>query len=297
MNKTLSMGLAVLVLGGVSAACSSGPDAVDETPTADAVEESALASPRLYVIDCGFITAMDPENYDLRVEEVAGTTDFFTPCYLVEHPNGTLMWELGQIPDADFPEDGSMAAAGVFMSPKPLLPQLAEIGHTPSDITYVAMSHYHTDHSANANSFAGSTWLVQQVEHDAMFGEEPAGLSDRANYAELEHAETMLLDGDDYDVFGDGSVVIKSTPGHTPGHQSLFVNLANRGPVLLAGDLYHYVEERTLDRVPGFDFDAEATRRSRQAVEEFLTASGAELWIEHNIALNDTLDKSPAYYD
>jgi cephalosporin hydroxylase len=75
------------------------------------------------------------------------------------------------------------------------------------------------------------------------------------------------------------------------------VNLANRGPVLLAGDLYHYVEERTLDRVPGFDFDQEMTRQSRRAIEQFLTDTGAELWIEHDIALNDTLDKSPAYYD
>jgi N-acyl homoserine lactone hydrolase len=98
-------------------------------------------------------------------------------------------------------------------------------------------------------------------------------------------------------VFGDGSVVIKFTPGHTPGHQSLFVDLANRGPILLAGDLYHYVEERTLDRVPGFDFDQEMTRESRRGIEDFLVESGSEMWIEHDIALNDTLDKSPAFYD
>jgi glyoxylase-like metal-dependent hydrolase (beta-lactamase superfamily II) len=207
------------------------------------------------------------------------------------------MWDLGQIPDANFPDDGSMASAGVFLASRPLLPQLAEAGYQPADISYVAMSHYHTDHSANANSFAGSTWIVQRVEREAMFGAEPAGLSNRANYDQLESAETILVENQDHDVFGDGSVIIKFTPGHTPGHQSLFVDLANTGPILLAGDLYHYVEERTLDRVPGFDFDQEMTRESRRRVEDFLIESGAQLWIEHDMALAETLDKSPEFYD
>lgn len=284
----------VVGLVGLVASCST---AVEETGVGEAAEEATLASPRLYVMDCGFITAMNPENYDLRAEEISGSGDFFTPCYLIEHPAGTLMWDVGQIPDADFPEDGSMAVAGVFMSEKPLLPQLAEIGYQPGDITYVAMSHYHTDHSANANAFAGSTWIVQRTERDAMFAEQQAGLSNRANYAQLENAETIILEREDHDVFGDGTVVIKFTPGHTPGHQSLFLNLRNQGPTLLSGDLYHYVEERTLDRVPGFDFDAEMTRESRRRIEDFLAETGAELWIQHDIALGETLDKSPAYYD
>lgn len=255
------------------------------------------AGPKLYVMDCGIITMMNPESYDLRPGEISGSGDFATPCYLIVHPAGTLVYDVGQIPDADFPEDGSPATAGVFTSDRPLLPQLAEIGYQQSDITYLAMSHYHTDHSANANSFAGSTWIVQRAEREAMFGGDGPGLADPANYSELENAETILVEGEDYDVFGDGTVVLKFTPGHTPGHQSLFLDLANTGPILLAGDLYHYVEERTLDRVPGFDFDAEMTRASRRRVEEFLMETGAELWINHDMALYDTLVKSPAYYD
>jgi glyoxylase-like metal-dependent hydrolase (beta-lactamase superfamily II) len=256
-----------------------------------------LTSPRLYVMDCGIITMMNPENYDLRPEEITGSGDFVTPCYLVEHRSGTLIYDVGQIPDAEFPEDGSTAVAGVFASDRPLLPQLAAIGHAPEDITYLAMSHYHTDHSANANRFAGSTWIVQRAERDAMFGGEGPGLSQRANYSELKDAETILLDGEDHDVFGDGTVVIKFTPGHTPGHQSLFVDLANTGPILLAGDLYHYVEERTLDRVPGFDWNRDVTRQSRRQVEEFLLETGARLWINHDMALFDGLKISPAFYD
>ncbi len=60
-------------------------------------------------------------------------------------------------------------------------------------------------------------------------------------------------------MFGDGTVVIKFTPGHTPGHQSLFLKLAKTGPVLLSGDLYHYPEEITYKRIPSFDSDKEQT--------------------------------------
>ncbi len=293
--KRCVYGIGSLAVTGSLAACS--PGATDTNEESEPVAEAALTSPRLYVIDCGIITDMDPENFGLRAEEIAGTTDFFTPCYLVEHPDGTLLWDLGQIPDADFPEDGSTASAGVFMADAPLLPQLAEVGYAPADITFFAMSHYHTDHSANANTFAGATWIVQRAERDAMFAEQAAGLSDRDNYDQLENSETIVVENTDHDVFGDGSVVIKFTPGHTPGHQALFLDLANRGPLLLSGDLYHYVEERTLDRVPGFDFDQEMTRASRREIEDFLVETGAELWIQHDMALNAMLDMSPAYYD
>ena len=172
----------LLFLAGFCASCA--PAGIDETD--EAVQETAAVTPVLvYVMDCGFITMMNPENYDLRPEEITGSGDFVTPCYLIEHPEGTLVYDVGQIPDAEFPEDGSTAVSGVFASQRPLLPQIAEIGYEPGDITYMAMSHYHTDHSANANSFAGSTWIVQQAERDAMFGGEGPGLSTRSFYDQL----------------------------------------------------------------------------------------------------------------
>lgn len=82
---------------------------------------------------------------------------FFTPCYLVVHSCGTLMWDVGQIPDANFPAGGGPATQGSFTSTKPLLPQLAASGYKPSDITYFTLSRYHSDHTANANEFAYTT--------------------------------------------------------------------------------------------------------------------------------------------
>jgi glyoxylase-like metal-dependent hydrolase (beta-lactamase superfamily II) len=260
-------------------------------------QSDLLNGPRLYVMDCGFIPAMNPELYGLTAAELTSAADFVTPCYLVVHPGGTLLFDVGQIPDSEFPADGSPADAGFFRADRPLIPQLAEIGYAPEDITYMAMSHYHLDHSANANAFAGSTWIVQRAERDAMFAENAPGITNRSYYDQLEDADTVILEGEDYDVFGDGTVVLEFTPGHTPGHQSLYLDLASRGPVLLAGDLYHYVEERELDRVPSFDFDQEMTRATRRQVEAFLVETGAELWINHNLELFESLEKSPAFYD
>jgi glyoxylase-like metal-dependent hydrolase (beta-lactamase superfamily II) len=101
----------------------------------------------------------------------------------------------------------------------------------------------------------------------------------------------------DHDVFGDGTVVIKYAPGHTPGHQMLFLRLAKTGPLLLAGDLYHYPEERTLDRVPTFDTDRNQTRETRKKTEEFLKATGAQMWIQHDMGLYEKLKHAPQYID
>ena len=256
----------------------------------------APPSVRLYILDCGTIVDMNPVSYDLKPEEIKGPLDFITPCYLVVHPRGTLMWDVGEIADANMPASGP-GSQGPFRVSRKLLPQLAALGYKPPDITYLAISHYHGDHSANANEFAGSTWIVQEPERAAMFAEPPARMAPVAQYAKLKDAKTILLKSTDHDVFGDGSVVIKFAPGHTPGHQMLFLKFAKTGPVVLAGDLYHYPEERTLDRIPSFDTNRDQTRESRRKLEEFLKSSRAQLWIQHDKALHEKLKRAPEFID
>ena len=98
-------------------------------------------------------------------------------------------------------------------------------------------------------------------------------------------------------MFGDGRVVIKSAPGHTPGHQILYVKLAKTGDVVLSGDLYHYPEERTLNRVPTFEFNQDQTRATRVTIEALLKRTGAQLWIQHDFNGNARLKKAPDYYE
>ena len=207
------------------------------------------------------------------------------------------MFEAGAVMDSHFNPDGSPVTEGIMSATRALRPQLASAGYQPSDITFFAMSHYHSDHTANANDFAGATWIVQKAERDWMFSEKPQGIIQPASYSALRNAKTIVLENDDRDVFGDGSVVLMSTPGHTPGHQVLFVRLTKLGPVVLAGDLYHYPEERTTGRVPTFEFNAEQSRPSRQKVEAFLKQTAAQLWIEHDIQTHAKLPKAPAYVE
>jgi len=115
---------------------------------------------RLYILDCGTIVDPDPASYDLKPQEIKGPLDFITPCYLVVHPKGTLIWDVGEIADINMPASGP-GYQDRFRVGRKLLPQLAELGYKPADITYLAMSHYHKDHSANANEFAVSTWIAR----------------------------------------------------------------------------------------------------------------------------------------
>ena len=260
----------------------------------------APKSLRLYVLDCGKITGVSATGFGFKDGELA-TTDMVTPCFLIAHPRGTLMWDTGEIADSAVKTDGTPTKQGAFTVTRPLLPQLAAIGYTPQDITYLALSHYHGDHVANANSFAGSTWIVQQVERDAMFPEKPPekgpGGANPALYGALKQSKVMLIKNEDHDVFGDGTVVIKFTPGHTPGHQSLFLKLPKTGPVLLSGDLYHYPEEMTLKRIPSFDFNKDETAQSRAAMEAFVKQTHAQLWIQHDAIAGAKRKLAPQFYD
>jgi glyoxylase-like metal-dependent hydrolase (beta-lactamase superfamily II) len=174
---------------------------------------------------------------------------------------------------------------------------MEKIGYAPSDIEYLAFSHYHYDHIANANQFASATWLARKIERDALFSAQPPNKVNPANYSALKNSKTILIPTDDYDVFGDGTVVIKLAPGHTPAHQVLFLKLKKTGPVVLSGDLYHYPEERKLKRVPKFDADPRQTAETRERIEEFLKESGAELWIQHDFIANSKLKKAPQFYE
>ena len=108
----------------------------------------------------------------------------------------------------------------------------------------------------------------------------------------MKNSKTKLITGD-YDVFGDGSVTLILTPGHTPGHQSLMVKLPKTGTVILTGDLFHFPGERTFHTVPVND--KPETRASRQKIEALLKKNKAELWIQHDMIGNRKLKKSPAY--
>ena len=262
-------------------------------------------SVRLYVFDCGVLHNADMGRFNLKAEDVT-TTDMSMACFLIAHPKGNLIWDTGAVPDDSWTPTGSMVTQHVTLPDgqkrdadldKSLKAQLAEVGYSPADINFLALSHYHYDHTGNANEFASATWLVPQAERDAMFGGKFSGSLQPSTFSALQRSKTIILKENEYDVFGDASVIIKSAPGHTQGHQVLYVKLAKTGGVVLSGDLYHYPAEKTLDRVPTFEFSQEQTRASRKEVDVFLKKTGAQLWIQHDFVGNAKLKKSPQFYE
>jgi glyoxylase-like metal-dependent hydrolase (beta-lactamase superfamily II) len=260
---------------------------------------------RLYVFDGGTLASADMSRYRLTEQEVK-TTKMSVACYLVVHPRGTLMWDACAVPDASWTPNGTPQVRHLTLPDgqmrevtltSRLLPQLADAGVAPERITYLALSHDHWDHTANANAFAKATWIAPRVERDAMLATPAPALTQPAPYGALWTSRSVIITGDEHDVFGDGTVVIKSAPGHTPGHQVLLVRLPKTGPVLLSGDLYHYPEERALKRVPTFEVDQAQTAASRTAIDAFLARTRAQLWIQHDFTANAALRKAPAFYD
>jgi N-acyl homoserine lactone hydrolase len=254
---------------------------------------------RLYVFDNGTLLDIDPVRFGMTRQTVAAT-EMVASSYLIVHPKGTLQWEAGVIPDEQiktgqhrFPKGAKSYTTVVT---KTLESQLAQVGYAPRDITYFALSHSHGDHAGNANAFARSTWLVQKPERDYMFSDKRSP-AQRAIYSDLANSPIRLLDGGDHDVFGDGTVVIKAAYGHTPGHQVLQVKLAKSGLIILAGDLYHYQEQRGTNKTGPNESNPEQSAASRAAIETLIKQTGGQLWLAHDAANFRKLKLAPAYYD
>jgi glyoxylase-like metal-dependent hydrolase (beta-lactamase superfamily II) len=251
---------------------------------------------RMYVINCGVTHAKDVSPWTTPADS-AKPYVFSNHCYLVRHAKGLMLWDSG-FPDrfASLP-NGQANPRGTTIGylKKPLLESLKEIGVAPADIGHFAMSHSHGDHSGNAGLFAASTIYMQTAEYDVVFGPEPQRFNFISAYFDkLRGARIVKLNGD-HDVFGDGSVVIKSTPGHTQGHQALFVRLRQSGPVLLSGDFVHFRSNWEAKRSPSINYNADQTLRSMNEMDAFIKATGARLWINHDSEQSATIPKSPAF--
>ena len=288
--------LLILVLSFGLIACQQQPDTAAEAPVA----ASDAANPKLYVFDCGRIRLASIAAFNLRDTDTA-VRELSAPCYVVDHPEGQLLW------DAGLPSELA-AAEGWVVRPDGLANTLDEtlasqmarmgLGFDMGSLEYVAFSHIHWDHVGASNDVASGTWLVQQGDYDAAHAE--GNLSVPAVQPELlvsiKERPTEVLSGD-HDVFGDGTVQLIAADGHTPGHQVLFVDLAETGPVVLSGDLYHFQFSRANRVVPLFNVDAARSLQSMDKVEALVAMTGADFWLQHDASLFDSQQKAPGFYE
>jgi N-acyl homoserine lactone hydrolase len=250
---------------------------------------------KLYVFNCGMIRFESVEVFSISDDET-DVRELIVPCYVVEHEKGRLLWD-GGLPSSVADTEGWHGEGMLSRLDRTLGEQLPGIGLDMSSFDFVSFSHMHFDHVGVANELSGAMLIIQKPEYEAAFNGGPgADAFDTALFENLKDAERIIINGD-HDVFGDGLVHIVSAPGHTPGHQVLLINLPNTGPVVLSGDLYHFAISRKDRIVPGFNFDRDATLTSMDRVEQLVEDTGAEFWIEHELARFEQLKKAPAYYD
>jgi glyoxylase-like metal-dependent hydrolase (beta-lactamase superfamily II) len=203
-------------------------------------------------------------------------------CYLIKHGNDYLLWDAGH----------AMTMPNV--APKvSLVDQLAKINLTPEQIKYVGISHYHGDHVGQVGSFPKSTLLIGKGDWDEVTSAKPREGVVAAPFASWIKGESKVEPVPlDKDVFGDGSVIMLYTPGHTPGHHSLLVKLPKMGAVFISGDLMHFRENYDTNGVPTFNTDRAQTLASLDRAKKIVAGTKATVIIQHDAR---DLDKLPVF--
>jgi glyoxylase-like metal-dependent hydrolase (beta-lactamase superfamily II) len=250
---------------------------------------AAAGVDKLYVLDCGHISAADESRWTPG-ENVGVPIDLSDNCYLIHHTQGWFLWDAGLVDTIAAVPNGVDGANGALHMTKTvtLAAQLQELGVKPADIKGIGISHTHPDHIGNVEQFPQVMLYVQKAEY------EWPGEGGAPRF-KPEHPVTKL-EGD-RDVFGDGSVMILSTPGHTPGHQSLLVRLPKTGAIVLTGDAVHFKDNWDHRRVPGMNFNKEQTLASMQRIADLLATEHAQLWINHDRGQTDAQKKPPEFYE
>jgi N-acyl homoserine lactone hydrolase len=245
---------------------------------------------KLYILNCGEGVAGDISRWSPGLNE-GKSMNFVDSCYLIKHAQGWFLWDTGvadavaAMPDGLAPADPK---AVLWRRPKTLAGELDRLGVKPADIKGMAVSHTHPDHVGNVEMFPTTMLYVQKAEY------EWPGANNAPRF-KAEHPVTTL-EGD-RDIFGDGGVTILSTPGHTPGHQSLLVKLPKSGAIVLSGDAVHFTSNWEIRAVPSMNTNKEQTQASMQKIADTLTKEKAQLWINHDKAQRDGLKMSPEYYE
>lgn len=257
---------------------------------------------KLYRLDCGRSLANDQSIWTPG-ENQGQSIEFSSTCWLIKRGNRWLLWDTG-VPEVTVNDPNGWSTLPkliVYHLDKTLTAQLAEIGLKPPDVTYVAISHTHGDHIGNVALFPDAEILIQRTEYEWIHG----GNGPNENVNQLmalarsligNPRHIRLIDGD-LDVFGDGSVTLISTPGHTPGSQSLLVHLKNSGFIILSGDVVHLEENFAKSRVPSLNTDKQASIESMERIRQIIKTYKAIMFINHDKKQTDGLKLLPAFYD
>jgi N-acyl homoserine lactone hydrolase len=258
-----------------------------QTPPAQTPPAEAAAELSLTRFDCGKTTTLADVSRFSDVAAFKGlNVQLSFSCYLVKHGNDYLVWDTG-----------NPAATGTTPAPTApalsLVEQLAQLHLKPEQVTFVGISHYHGDHVGQVASFPQATLLIGKGDWDALNDAKPNPAVNPANFAHwISGGGKVEPVSGDKDVFGDGSVILLNTPGHTPGHHSLLVKLKEKGNVLITGDLSHFQENYDSNGVPTFNTNRADSLASLDRFKQLATNLHATVIIQHDAR---DIDKLPAF--
>ncbi len=253
---------------------------------------ASAADTELWRLDCGSIEVRNLGVFSDTFKYAGERRTLTDSCYLVRHDKDYMLWDAG-LPAALIGAKPDAASVFAPTLVEDLPTQLARIGVKPEQIGRLGISHNHFDHVGQAASFPGATLMIgaadfAQFKADPLpFTVDPSSIKPWLDG----HSKVDPISGD-RDVFGDGSVVILSTPGHTPGETSLLVRLKKTGPVLLSGDVVHFEEQFANRGVPTFNFDRADTLASMERLTDTANSLNATLIVQHD---GSEIDKLPAF--
>jgi glyoxylase-like metal-dependent hydrolase (beta-lactamase superfamily II) len=249
---------------------------------------NATAPLSLWRLDCGDATIKDYNSFfSDTLAYKSGPKEITDSCYLIRHGDSWMMWDAGLSEKlVGHPDSNPVMTLRMKQA---LAPQLARLGVKPEQIALLGISHYHGDHIGQAGLFAKAKLLIGKGDFDAL--KAPGGPDAAPLAAWISGGAPVQPVAGDLDIFGDGQVVMLSTPGHTPGHHSLLVRLAS-GPVILSGDLWHFTEQVALDGVPPFNTDRAQTLASMDRIRKLAANIHAKVVIQHEA---EDIAKLPAF--
>jgi N-acyl homoserine lactone hydrolase len=214
-------------------------------------------------------------------------------CYLVRTGEATILFDTGLSPRA-VPGLRRNDPLARFTDDDLLVHRLDRIGLDAGDVDMVVLSHLHYDHAGGAALFPKSELIVQTDEY--AYAHYPAsffaGFYYRKNF-DLPGYRWRLLDGDAELVPG---VTVLRTDGHTPGHQSLLVELPDSGPVILAADSCYWQEHIETERPPGVVWNPTLAMHSIKRLKTLARLVDGRIFPGHDPVFWQTVKQPPDAY-
>ena len=258
---------------------------------------------KLYFFEAGILKSF--KQYFTLGLGIGEPFDVPVPFLLIDHPKGIVMFDTGNALEIVSNKEehwGDILAAydPVMTEDQWCVNAIQKVGYKPADVKYVILSHLHLDHAGGVGHFPNAKYIVQRDElHYAYVPDSfMKGAYIRKDFDKP--VDWWILEGwrdDRLDLFGDGKIIIYFTPGHTPGHQSILVNLRNSGPMFFAADSCYTAENIDNDVLPGLAWNPSEVVKTVQRMKNLREFYGAQIVTGHDPEAWKGVKQAPEYYD